>query len=323
VRVSWLLALLACSVLAVATVQAATQTCLDENGDAVDWFVIVKLPRLVDSDIPGVAKGTSYLYGDANSYSNPDMFWSNSSNQITDAESSAGMTIQQIYDGSNSESNGWLMYNDETPSGTTSMSYGHTKGMLSWNKDGGFWLIHSVPKYSESPDNGASSYAYPSSGEMYGQSFLCITMDVENIDKAFLQMEYTNPQVYGSQWVSALTSKMPHGNDFMNNNVVVKSASPRSPTLPVLVESPSRTLPRLSLGDRASTVHSLDHSMMRTWLLRLGSDLTSSLSSPLLYLMLSIPFWLCPLLTTLSIRPLGRNHRIMPSGVFQLTVTLL
>ena len=73
-------------------------------------------------------------------------------------------------------------------SGATSMSYGHTKGMLSWSASGGFWLIHSVPKYADTPDN-TDTYEYPSTGEQYGQSMLCMSLDLPNVDKAFLQFQ--------------------------------------------------------------------------------------------------------------------------------------
>jgi deoxyribonuclease-2 len=204
---------------------AAAQQCLDESGQPVDWWMIVKIPRETDSSDPGVSSGTAYLYADAQSYQTPAAFWTNSSHQISDASSAAGLTVQQIYDNAgNTDTNGYLMYNDETPSGTTSMSYGHTKGFMAWSVNSSFWLIHSVPKYADSPDN-VQSYTYPSTGEMYGQSMLCMSLTYKQIDQAFLQMQYTNPQVYGSQWVPALSSQMPNGNAFVNSGSVVSTAS--------------------------------------------------------------------------------------------------
>src|SRR4051812_24076471 len=86
-------------------------------------FIIVKLPRLEDSSDPGVSAGTAYLYADAKSYQTPEAFWTNSSYEITDPQSSVGRTLQQIYDNaSKTSTNGYAMYNDETPSGTTSMT---------------------------------------------------------------------------------------------------------------------------------------------------------------------------------------------------------
>jgi deoxyribonuclease-2 len=201
------------------------QWCLDEDGQPIDWYIIVKVPRLSDSSDPGVSTGTAYLYADAKSYLTPSQFWSNSTHQITDTDSAAGRTLQQIYDNaSKTSTNGYVMYNDETPSGTTSETYGHSKGMLAWSASSAFWLIHSVPKYADSPDN-VSEYVYPSTGEEYGQTMLCLSLDIANIDQAFLQLQYTNPQVYGSQWVSSLTSQMPNGNAFVNSGTVDMDAT--------------------------------------------------------------------------------------------------
>lgn len=132
--------------------------------------------------------GTAYLYGDANSYSSPSAFWTNSSNQISDATSAAGRTISQIYAGASNPSNGYMMYNDETPGGSTSESYGHSKGHLAWNGESAFWLIHSVPKYADSPAN-VQSYVYPSTGEEYGQSMMCLSLTTPNVDQVFLQFQ--------------------------------------------------------------------------------------------------------------------------------------
>jgi len=202
----------------------AAQTCLNERGEAVDWFVILKVPKDDHSPIPSIAEGYAYLYGDA--VSRGSTFWTNSSQSLADPSSSVGRTLTQIYDGASDSSNGYVFYNDELPNGPTSDSYGHSKGQLMWSDAGqGFWLIHSVPKYAESPSNGQSTYEYPETGVDYGQSMLCITMDIKNIDQAFAQLQLTNPQVYGQQWVSSLASSMPNADAFLNQGVVNKESA--------------------------------------------------------------------------------------------------
>lgn len=52
--------------------------------------------------------------------------------------------------------------------------------MLVGNEGGGFWLIHSVPKFPPSPE--AGPYVYPLTGSFYGQSFLCISLNSENLN---------------------------------------------------------------------------------------------------------------------------------------------
>lgn len=41
-------------------------------------------------------------------------------------------------------------------------------------------MIHSVPKYPPFVDE---SYDFPSSGLIYGQNFLCITLQPDDVDK--------------------------------------------------------------------------------------------------------------------------------------------
>lgn len=274
-RVSCLLLAALSGVLACVGVRA--QYCLNEDGETVDWFVVVKvsehaaqtgnheaetreasggqhhageradatqqalsltsthradlfaclsrqMPRRTDSSDPNVSVGLGYIYGDAKSYQDPSNFWTNSSKSIGDSTSAVGRTVQQIYDNASSSGQGYQFYNDENPDGTTSMTYGHTKGILGWQADSAFWLVHSVPKFCDTPAN-VQSYAYPSTGEEYGQSMICVSLNTANVDAAFAQFMYTNPQVYGSQWVSALTAQMPNGNAFVNSGTVVSNAA--------------------------------------------------------------------------------------------------
>ena len=64
------------------------------------------------------------------------------------------------------------MYTDETPSGSTYDSYGHTKGDVGFDSTSGFWLIHSTPRWPNAPP---STYNFPENEKDYGQSFLCMT----------------------------------------------------------------------------------------------------------------------------------------------------
>ena len=66
-----------------------------------------------------------------------------------------------------------MLYNDEHPDGNTSFTAGHTKGVVALGEWRGFWLVHSVPKFPPA----AGKYGYPRTGHMYGQTFLCITLE--------------------------------------------------------------------------------------------------------------------------------------------------
>lgn len=73
----------------------------------------------------------------------------------------------------------YILYNDQPPNAKSRSSKGHNKGVILANKKGGLWLIHSVPHF---PQFG-SSYSYPETGTIFGQSFLCISMDLTNLNK--------------------------------------------------------------------------------------------------------------------------------------------
>lgn len=83
-----------------------------------------------------------------------------------------------VYNISNQDETLYVMYNDQPPQGATSSSKGHTKGVVVANQSGGFWLIHSVPHF---PFN-QSEYVYPETGTHYGQSLLCISLNLEQLN---------------------------------------------------------------------------------------------------------------------------------------------
>lgn len=94
------------------------------------------------------------------------------------------------------------MYNDEPPEDNVDMVKGHTKGVMASDDTSGFWLVHSVPHFP--PDLSKGAYDYPKTGHTYGQSFLCITMDVAELNKAAEQLLYNEPHIYSSQAPTAL-----------------------------------------------------------------------------------------------------------------------
>ena len=76
---------------------------------------------------------------------------------------------------------------------------GHAKGILHFTPTGGFWLIHSMPKFADGPDSGFA-YNIPNSGRTYGQSYICLSLSLSMIEKAAIQLEYIRPQIYASNY---------------------------------------------------------------------------------------------------------------------------
>lgn len=85
-------------------------------------------------------------------------------------------------------------YNDEHPAGKTDFNRGHMKGLMAFDDISGFWLIHSVPKFPLTLNG--TTYSYPNSGRVYGQSFLCITFSSASLDDIGIQLIFGQPSFY-------------------------------------------------------------------------------------------------------------------------------
>ena len=125
---------------------------------------MLKSATIKTNSSPFVQNGTAYTYIDSSS-TNLTFY----NRDITSPSSPLGRTLAGVYKGADLS----FMYNDETPSGKTSSSYGHTKGVIGATGNEGFWLIHSVPSFPPPPEQG---YSYPPNGRVYGQSFLCLSL---------------------------------------------------------------------------------------------------------------------------------------------------
>lgn len=168
--------------------------CRDESGNLIDWFYLYKLPNTYNDQnrVRNVHSGFKYLFVTPSVTSK----WVLSKIYVNDSASIPGRTLDVAYQGTNKKENLVMMYNDEPPNGKTDGSRGHTKGVLVGNSLGGFWLIHSVPKY---PPPLEESYDFPSTGSLYGQSFLCINMNQEQLAKVGKQLQFNEPHFYSSQ----------------------------------------------------------------------------------------------------------------------------
>jgi len=169
--------------------------CLDDRGKTVDWFILYKLPRYYNNPSILINDGVGYVYMTSRDYSDG---WIFSTYGVDDAEGMVGRTLTTWYDYANNESNSDLIfinYNDEFPDGTTSYTSGHSKGVTAFNSVDGFWLYHNVPRFPPSIDDG---FAYPSTGEMYGQSMFCVSLGVDQANTVGALLTYDNPNIFES-----------------------------------------------------------------------------------------------------------------------------
>lgn len=93
-------------------------------------------------------------------------------------------------------STGWVLYNDEMPQSVNKKDdghKGHTKGVIAFDTKSktAFWLLHSWPKFAD-PDNKTTDPT-----PMYGQTYLCISLDLATASKLAAQMiDHQEPQIY-------------------------------------------------------------------------------------------------------------------------------
>jgi deoxyribonuclease II len=92
-------------------------------------------------------------------------------------------------------STGWILYNDEKPldaGGKNDGNLGHTKGVLAFDTKTktGYWLLHSWLKFA---DPKAKADPTPK----YGQTYLCISLDLDTVAQIADQMiNHQEPQTY-------------------------------------------------------------------------------------------------------------------------------
>ncbi|XP_055299115.1 deoxyribonuclease-2-alpha [Sitodiplosis mosellana] len=181
-------------------------TCKDEKGQNVDWFYLYKLPGRFDASIQ--KKGCLYFFITPNSVSSQ---WTLSEFSLENEKSMAGQTLAQAYFSADQvkEDRVLIAYNDEPPNAKGNSKNGHLKGVVVADKRSGFWLVHSVPLYPNITSD-ASDYHYPSTGLIYGQSFLCLSLNANQIDVVGKQLIYNEPQVYESKLPQSLVEAFPN-----------------------------------------------------------------------------------------------------------------
>lgn len=178
-------------------------SCRNEDGETVDWFALYKLPKHAKGQIPML--GLEYLYMDALA---PQ--WQLGKYLINMTQGALGQTLQQLYETYESKRNttAYAIYNDEIPeSDSKGSKCGHTKGFLLLDKSQGFWVIHSVPLFPPIPEDG---YGYPSTGESFGQTAICITFKYDQFTEIDQQMLSYNPGIYSCSIPDVFQADLPN-----------------------------------------------------------------------------------------------------------------
>jgi deoxyribonuclease-2 len=178
----WLLVLCFISLCAVVT---ASLQCKDENGHAVDWWFIHKLPLLKKSQVS--PRGFGYYYADANT---PLTL---SPNKLdTFVKGAMGSTLDQYMDHVRP---GWIAWSDQPPGTPLSNNGAHAKGVMAFDGVTGFLLRHSTPRFPLAASTGPYA-GYPEYARIYGQTFLCVSYSMDILDQLAGQMLLNGVNVY-------------------------------------------------------------------------------------------------------------------------------
>lgn len=145
--------------------------------------------------LPG---GSRYVYADSRSQT----FRSGGFLNETD-DGAVASTLKQVYRGGAAVN--YALWNDQPPGQGQASSRGHTKGVIGFDESSGFWLIHSVPLYPAFSRNSN----YPGcDNQVYGQSFLCISLTIGGINEVGKQLQNYNPMYYASNIESSMEAKV-------------------------------------------------------------------------------------------------------------------
>ncbi|XP_012275378.1 plancitoxin-1 [Orussus abietinus] len=203
--------------------------CKNEDNQPVDWYVLYKIPKISHSTNPLIKEGHAYLYMTSESVNKG---WQLSANNISTKDSIPGYTLAPLYKGMDN-SILWMLYSDQPPNRTPSAKYGHAKGAIIVSKEKGFWLVHSVPHFppaSKTSENQTQSknvqlnshnipdsqYGYPASGRNYGQSFLCISVEKDQINNIGQQLIYNQVVIYDKNFPLPYKQSYPSLNELVN-----------------------------------------------------------------------------------------------------------
>ncbi|KAI5092448.1 deoxyribonuclease-2-alpha precursor [Silurus meridionalis] len=177
-----------------------TLSCVDDQGNAVDWFYIYKLPHPHEQP---PEEGLKYLLLQEHSKA-----WMEGGGLIGDSTGALGRSLGPMYEEGEL---GYILYNDQPPEqrgvNGANRSGGHTKGVVLFNSRQGFWLVHSTPHFP--PPKTVGKFSYPSSGINNGQNFICVTYPLERFNTIGEQLKINQPHVYDCEIPESLAASVP------------------------------------------------------------------------------------------------------------------
>lgn len=175
-------------------------SCYNDQGKPVDWYYLYKLPH--EHHTP-LEEGLKYLFMDVESEG-----WTDGMTLVNDTQSAVGRTVGPLYEGGDV---GYILYNDQPPKQKqvegASRSCGHTKGVVVFDKEQGFWLVHSTPHFP--PPKSEGQFSYPTSGISNGQNFICVTYPFERFQTIGEQLKINQPHIFDCSIPGSLATAVP------------------------------------------------------------------------------------------------------------------
>jgi deoxyribonuclease-2 len=205
----------------------ADLSCLDENGNALDWWLISKVPELKhNQDDQKLKRGSGYYFMQPS-----DPQWHFSSLPISDDSSAFAKTIAPIYASPTPADLSYVMFNDEPPGKKECTSaHGHVKGVLMFDNTRAVWIVHSVP---HAPNVTNTPTWYPNTGYFNGQSAFCVTFDITQsgrtpLDEILEQLQYYRPCFYAHALAESQASRYGELNKLVQGDHVTQAPWNRS-----------------------------------------------------------------------------------------------
>jgi len=193
-------------------------SCLDNNNEPVDWFFTYKMPG-----------GYQFAYIDSNDGASRSNKLQVFNRTLDDNDVALINTLRSllpsVYSKQTSKDRSYVMYNDQPDGATPSASYGHAKGVLGIEEDGenSFWLLHSTPHFPA--PSGSSKFYFPDGEIKFGQTFLCMTLGSQQLDKIAQQLRYIHPYVYFDNTKSSTQKANPNLESLLDKDFITDAGS--------------------------------------------------------------------------------------------------
>ena len=162
--------------------------CLDSSSHSIAWWAKIKLPSALHN--------AAHLYYDSNDDKAGSQTLKAFNKNVDDAGSALYNTLNQLNSIPRSSVK-ILAFNDEFPNGQTFSGKAHAKGVIAFDSKSntGFYLMHSTPKFP-AIDNNKVDTKIPSTGQTYGQNYMCITINSDSLNKILSGLAVSQPNVY-------------------------------------------------------------------------------------------------------------------------------